>query len=266
MLPRPWHWIHANWGVYDGMRPDSKVTPDAAPLTTCAQDPISVTMPLCFETIKRLIRRTPLAPVLRGIRARWQLERWRRHPKPGESPPHLLKQLTVRDYARRHQTSILVETGTYLGDMVEAQRREFRRIYSIELNPALAAQAKRRFARWQHIVVIEGDSGEQLPALLPQLQDPCLFWLDGHYSGGITARGTLTTPVRDELKCILATDRTRDVILIDDARFFTGADDYPTVAEIGDWVRKCRPGWIVDVCDDIIRLHGTPPPLTAHRP
>lgn len=44
---------------------------------------------------------------------------------------------TVKAYGRAFELSTLVETGTYLGDMVEAQRRSFREVWSIELSPTL---------------------------------------------------------------------------------------------------------------------------------
>jgi hypothetical protein len=162
--------------------------------------------------------------------------------------------LVVRDYARRFRTPVLVETGTYLGDMVEAQRRHFERIYSIELGQELAHQAQRRFAAWPHITIIVGDSGDQLAQLLPEIPEACLFWLDGHYSEGTTARGTLVTPVRRELASIMGSRRRHDVVLIDDARLFTGHDDYPMLDELLAWVRRERPEWITAVLDDIIRL------------
>ena len=41
--------------------------------------------------------------------------------KPPRSP-HLLKQKTVLEYARRYNLKTLIETGTYYGEMVAAMR------------------------------------------------------------------------------------------------------------------------------------------------
>jgi hypothetical protein len=54
-------------------------------------------------------------------------------------PPHVIKQRAIKSYARRFGLSVFVETGTYLGDMVEAVRPHFKKIYSIELSEELAA-------------------------------------------------------------------------------------------------------------------------------
>jgi hypothetical protein len=58
-----------------------------------------------------------------------------------------------------------------------------------------------------------------------QLQEPALFWLDGHYSGVDTGKDELDTPVSAELEAILGSPVKGHVILIDDARCFP-------------WVRK----------------------------
>jgi hypothetical protein len=46
------------------------------------------------------------------------------------------------------------------------------------------------------------------------------------------------------------------VALIDDARLFDGTDDYPTLDDLRRWLAERRPAWVMEVADDIIRLHG----------
>ena len=145
-------------------------------------------------------------------------------------PPHILKQRVVKEYADRFSIRTLVETGTYEGDMVAATRRKFNRIVSIELDETLWRNAKEKFARYEHISIIRGDSVEVLPGVVASVPRPCLFWLDAHYSGGITARGDVETPIMKELQVVLSRATEGDVILIDDARLFVGKNDYPTIA------------------------------------
>jgi hypothetical protein len=85
-----------------------------------------------------------------------------------------------------------------------------------------------------------------------------LFWLDGHYSGGITAKGPLDTPIVKELDSILNHSVTGHVILIDDARCFVGENDYPTIDELREILHTERPRWVFEVKDDIIRIHEKP--------
>jgi hypothetical protein len=198
------------------------------------------------------LRRIPGAEALRRVRQLVRAYRWERGGRVG-SPPQLIKQRTVRREARRHSISCLVETGTYLGDMVAAQLRAFSRIYSIELDPRLAEAARARFASFPHVTILQGDSAKVLPLVLREIDQPCLFWLDGHYSEGITARGDRVTPIVQELEAVLAHPVRGHVLLIDDARLFDGTDDYPTQQEVqrivarhGSWMMECR--------DDIIRV------------
>jgi hypothetical protein len=171
-------------------------------------------------------------------------------------PPHPIKVRTVKAYSARFATPVLVETGTYRGEMVEAVKHVFETIYSIELDDTLYAQAQANLARMSHIHVIHGDSAEVLPALIGKIDQTILFWLDAHYSGGVTARGREDSPIRQELLNILNRSANEPVILIDDARLFTGESGYPTLDELRQFVLEKRPGWVFEVQDDIIRLHG----------
>ena len=211
-----------------------------------------------IETIKTLFRGTRAYPVYRAIQLRKGLRDWKKSGRSTPLPP-LEKQRMVREYAGRFPALVFVETGTYFGDMVHAVKGIFARIYSIELDGTLYDRAKKRFSRFSHISILHGDSNEILPGILRNVTQPCLFWLDAHYSGGITTKGRAETPIMQELHCILGHPVKGHVILIDDARMFTGQNDYPTVREIEDLVRDSRPEWVFEVRDDIIRIHGRPP-------
>jgi hypothetical protein len=129
-----------------------------------------------------------------------------------------MKQKIVSSYARQFSIRNLVETGTYLGDMVYANRNVFDRIFSIELDKSLYERALHRFSRFAHITILHGDSSVVLPELLDTIRAPCLFWLDAHYSAGITSKAGAETPIIEELQLILKRGVVEDVILIDDAR------------------------------------------------
>ena len=116
--------------------------------------------------------------------------------------------------------------------MIEAMKNRFRKIYSIELGDKLYENAKRKFRRDKHVELLKGDSGIVLPELLTRIKEPALFWLDAHYSQGETARGEIDTPIERELEAVLNHTIKNHVIMIDDARCFTGKDGYPTVENI----------------------------------
>lgn len=169
--------------------------------------------------------------------------------------PPIMKERTVRDYARRFELTTLIETGTYQGNMVEASLRTFDKIYSIELDEALWAAAQKKFAQQSHVRLLQGDSAHLLPEILQQLREPALFWLDAHYSGGETARGEQDTPVSAELMSILSHPIPEHVILIDDARCFTGRDGYPTIDSLEAMVNSHKPSCVLQIDSDIIRIH-----------
>ena len=169
-------------------------------------------------------------------------------------PPHEIKQETIQLYARRHRVKVMVETGTYLGDMVAAMLFSFKRIYSIELGQELFKNACLRFRDNPSVKIVHGDSAVALQKVLKELDQPALFWLDGHYSEGITAKGELDTPIFSELDHIFAHRVKNHVLLIDDARCFTGSGDYPTLESLRIYIQRFRPAASFEVKDDVIRV------------
>lgn len=189
------------------------------------------------------------------VRARQYIQHviWRFGRRSGPSS-HIYKQRTIKDYARAFSLTTLVETGTYLGEMVCAMRGVFHLIYSIELSPLFYEWAAQRFSAYPYVRILQGDSGKVLPGVVTALQEPTLFWLDGHYSGGDTARADQDTPVVQEVRAILESCQAPFVILIDDARLFVGSHGYPTIAELQDLVRGSRPEYTLNTQSDIIRI------------
>jgi hypothetical protein len=187
-------------------------------------------------------------------RRRRKYWRWLRLGKP-LPPPHEVKQMTVIGYAKRCGTRVFIETGTYLGDMVRAVRNTFHQIYSIELSAELCKDAQKQFSDYRHISILEGDSAKVLPEILCLVEEPCLFWLDGHYSGGITVKGNKETPILEELKHILGHSIAEHVILVDDARCFVGQNGYPTLEELRRLVLTEYPDYVFEVKDDMVRIH-----------
>lgn len=168
-------------------------------------------------------------------------------------PPHRVKINTIRAYARRFNLDTFIETGTFLGDTIYAVQKLFKKIISIEIEGELYQQALERFKGKSHIELIQGDSGIVMESVLSTLHKPVLFWLDGHYSGTGTGKGDGNTPVLRELEAILSS-HVKHVILIDDARCFTGNDGYPTISDLKKKVLKKNNDLLFEVKDDIIRI------------
>jgi hypothetical protein len=215
--------------------------------------------------VKSGLKRTVLYDVLVRVRARREtkgrteadrasIEAWERSGRP-IPPPDAVKQRTVREYGERFGLDCFVETGTCLGAMLDAVKGCFKKIYSIELDKALFENAEIRFRPYKHIRLLQGDSSALLSMVLQDLQQPCLFWLDAHYSGGFTAKGEIETPVLKELESVFQHPTPGHAILIDDARCFTGEHDYPTIEELRRFVLARWPDAAFRVEDDIIRIH-----------
>lgn len=168
-------------------------------------------------------------------------------------PPHSVKRMVIDEFKGKYSYNNFVETGTYLGDMVELQKNNFANVYSIELGKDLHAKATKRFKKDSNVEIIQGDSGKMLFELVPKLNGPAIFWLDGHYSAGITAKGDKDCPVFEELDAIFEVKPSEHVILIDDARCFVGKDDYPTIAELTAYLKKLDEAYVLEVEHDIIR-------------
>lgn len=168
--------------------------------------------------------------------------------------PHVVKQRALKTYAKRFRLRVLVETGTFRGDMIEAMKGSFDRLYSIELNEEFYEKAKRRFKGNDRINLILGDSGRELKHVMSQIDQPVLLWLDGHYSGGKTAGIEKHTPIFEELEHVFNSPIEGHVIIVDDARCFGTDPAYPSAEELSDFIKSKRPDVDIIVEDDSIRM------------
>ncbi len=202
--------------------------------------------------LKTALKNTKAYSLLQRWRSRRDMARWEQSGRP-IPPPQAVKHAALGEYGRRYGLRALVETGTYLGDAIQANLDRFSRIYSIELADDLYRAAVRRFKGARNVTILHGDSATLLPQLAADLKEPTLFWLDGHYSGGVTARGMQDTPIVVELEAVLARPYN-DVLLIDDLRLFTGRDGYPTASDLQALISSRRPDYAFATEMDIARV------------
>jgi hypothetical protein len=208
------------------------------------------------ENIKALLPKHWLR-IIRSMKFHWEERRkyneWKREGCHAP-PPHILKKRTIEEYRRKYGCLVFIETGTYLGEMAEAQRKRFKKVVSIELGEDLFQKARERFLKYNNITLYQGDSGAVLPRILREIKEPVIFWLDGHYSQGITARGDKDSPILEELKAIFEAGNYNHVILIDDARLFAGKGDYPTIEELDKFIKANNKYYELEIKDDILRF------------
>ncbi len=195
-------------------------------------------------SLRRILDRVFPARVIRREHAEWSKRDFA-----APSPPHI-KRATLLRLGLPEATWI--ETGTFMGDTTALLARRARRVHSIEPEPKLCAQAKTRFAAAPNVEIHAGSSEAVLPGILARLEGDVCFWLDGHYSAGVTFKGPKDTPIAEELAAIEAAGPRlgRIVVLVDDIRCFDPAQpefaDYPSKAFLIAWAERLGFSWHIE--------------------
>src|SRR3954465_2744206 len=169
-----------------------------------------------MKAFRRWLRKTPFYGTYKRAGHYPDYWYWKLRGEPQRSP-HLVKQRAVQEYAQKYGLRMLVETGTYYGEMVAAMKNTVDEIHSVEFDHALAVRAQEKFARWPQVHIYEGDSQKVVPEILKSLTQPALFWLDAGYYGWEGLQGAQSR-MTDELEAILQHPVQGHVILMDDAR------------------------------------------------
>jgi len=205
-----------------------------------------------LKAFRKLLRKTPFYSTIKSLGHYPDYWYWILRGRPQRSP-HLLKQKTVREYGEKFGLRILIETGTYYGEMVSAMKSKFDAIYSIEQNPELAARARQEFSKYGHIKIIQGNSQTALPEMLKSLEKPALFWLDAGYYGWSGEQGDKRR-LGVELDAILNHKINGHVILMDDAHGLNGQNGALTIEEVTKKILTDFPNRKVEVAFDILRI------------
>ncbi len=196
---------------------------------------------------RKAFRSTPLWDVFKKCAELPDYWYWRLRGSPMRRVPHLVKQRALREYARRYGLRVMVETGTNMGQMIRAMLPLMDQIYSIEMDDWSYHRARRKFAANPKVHMVQGESGRTMPRVLAEIRQPCLFWLDAH-------NFDKETPIREELKAIVAHGVRGDVVLVDDSKWFDGRNQYPTMEWMRQYVRQNFPGYGLEDRMHMIRI------------
>lgn len=145
-----------------------------------------------------------------------------------------------------------IETGTYLGATTEFLAAAGGRVITIEPEPKLFNAAVERLRGFPNVTVLNGTSESCLPEAIASVNGNIAFWLDGHYSEGITFQGVRDTPIIFELDAISSNiSRLGKVsVLVDDVRCFrtrhSGYANYPLVTYLIDWANNNDFDWSIE--------------------
>jgi len=147
-----------------------------------------------------------------------------------------------KDILEKYVSKNFIETGTSQGDAVaRALECGFENAYSVEIDPGLYEQCKKRFAGKSNVHLYLGDSFVVLPEILKNIQCPSTFWLDAHLNGVSPCIGKFKCPILREIDLIL-NHNINHTLIIDDREFFAGngTDYWDNVkeSEIMDCIKK----------------------------
>jgi hypothetical protein len=183
----------------------------------------------------------------------YMVHEWERRNEP-VPPPNSFKAETVTRYGKKYNYEVLIETGTFRGRMIDAQKHNYKKIMSIEIDKQFHADAVEKFKAYPHIRCCLGDSGKLLKEIIGDIDKPAILWLDAHYNGKSEEKLETECPIFGEIDAVFGSGNLKHVMLIDDARLFVGKNDYPTVPELIDYIKKKHPSYSVEVSNDIIRV------------
>ena len=175
-----------------------------------------------------------------------------------EHSPQFIKEEVFLKYGIKNAKWI--ETGTCHGITTKFLADNYPQVYSIEPSKDLYDRAVQNF-EGRNVDLFNNCSENVLPDLLSKLNGDINFWLDGHYSGGVTFKGKKDCPVEDELLAINEniSNFTKITILIDDVRCFLAKSPdyygYPSIDYLVDWSRKNKFYWRIEHDIFIMRNH-----------
>lgn len=166
-----------------------------------------------------------------------------------------VKRQIISSLIHNYKLKIFIESGTYLGDTAIYVSKFVNKVITVEVDNFLFNRAKKRIKKRRNIIVIEGDSGREFLKILPELTDSSLFFLDGHYSGGISGMTSkYLCPLEEELSIIEKFKYLNSsIVVIDDARELGVTEGYPSIVQIEEIFRQHT--YIkIEICDMLILI------------
>ncbi len=145
-----------------------------------------------------------------------------------------------------------IETGTYLGDTTRFLAKTFPNLIVTSLEPdfTLFSFNKSRLSKFHNIKLVNSTSENSLSDLVSNETGTVNFWLDGHFSGDITFKGQIYSPILEELNIIERNiSRLKVCVFIDDIRDFTGDEQtgYPSKNKLVDWANRNNCEWHIEM-------------------
>jgi len=175
---------------------------------------------------------------------------------------------------KNYSLNKFVETGTYYGNTAIWATKYFKNVSTIEFSEELFQVTSSKYKDFRSVEFLLGDSRSQLSKLINSIDEQALFWLDAHWSGGVTYGKEDQCPLLEEIE-IINRSPLNHFILIDDARLFMSPpqsphdiEAWPNIVEVIDALRagkESRDTYIVIIEDVIVAVpHYAKPELSKY--
>jgi hypothetical protein len=151
-------------------------------------------------------------------------------------PRYIEKILLAAWIGIKHEKTIFIELGTYLGHSVRKISNLFEKVYTVEASENIFLAAQKLFEITDTSIDANLGSSISLLNRIPSEEgNRSIIFLDAHYSTGITSNTYGACPLFQELETIF-TRFPKSVCVIDDMRTMTGSEGYPSFREIIDFL------------------------------
>ena len=122
-----------------------------------------------------------------------------------------------------NQFKIFIETGTAYGQTLQQIQPYFEKIFTVEISTKLYEWLSPQVGNWTNVERVLGDSLIEIPKFLETLskKDKVFFWLDAHWSQGLSDKNHLDVPLIEE--CVIIDEQYKadvGLVVIDDVRMF----------------------------------------------
>lgn len=142
-----------------------------------------------------------------------------------------IPQQMALELARRYGIARFFETGTHVGKTAAWARQHFDVVITIEAHGEYFRQNLKRYPD-SDILFLFGASQARMRELVPLMKEPHMFWLDAHWGADLPySRPEVVCPVIEEIE-IINQSLENHVILVDDARLFTGINGWPSLETV----------------------------------
>ena len=177
-------------------------------------------------------------------------------------PPEWIKRSILLKTIKYKNIKNFIETGTFLGETSILVAENVEEVYTCELSKPIYEKFLMKLNQvkkesLEKINHYNNDSLEFLKIINEKSilsKSNTLFWLDSHYSGGLT-EGKRKCPLLKEINYILKNISSDSIILVDDIHNMNGLLGYPTISQIKKLINSLDLGFNFQIYSNILFIY-----------